>query len=109
MPGHLGSDLVDVLLASDVDARDAWQIDDGQVGAVRAVNGQLYWVVDDVFVNTSHLVSLLDNPLADLLEVGVLLGFVDVEDCVGLFLLPCFRGFIYFCPREPCAAPEASW
>lgn len=108
MASHFGSDLVDVLLPSDIDPGDAWQIDDGQVWAVRAVNGELDGIIHYIFVGASHLVCLLDDALAHLIEVCVLLAFVYVEHCVWLFLFSYIAMLEYFYPRAPCGVPMAS-
>lgn len=87
LAGHFGGDAFDVLLAADVDAGDAREVDDGEVGTVVGVDPQLYGVVDDLPALPRHVVSQLLDVAPHLPEVQVLLPrTVVLEHRVGLFL-----------------------
>jgi hypothetical protein len=85
LAGHLGGHLLHVLLALDVDTRDAGQVDDGQVGSVIGVDAEFDGVIDDLSALASHFVGQLLDIGAHFCEVGVLLSCgVVLEDGVGL-------------------------
>lgn len=83
---HLRRDFVNILLSGNVNTGDTWQIDNGQVWTVLTVDGQLDWVIHNVFVRASHFVCLLDNSLADFVKVVVFFVFVNLKDGVWLLL-----------------------
>ena len=84
---HFSGDAFDILLTADVDAGDAGQVDDGEVGTVVGVDPQLDGVVDDLPAFPRHVVSQLLDVAPHLSEVQVLLpSTVVLEHCVRLFL-----------------------
>ena len=85
LAGHFSGHLLDVLLSLDVDARNAGQVDDGEIGSVVGVDTELDGIVYDLPAPTGHIVSQLFDVRPHLSEVGVLLPrSVVLEDCVGL-------------------------
>ena len=85
LSGHFSGDLLDIFLPLDVDAGDAGQVDDGEIGSVIGVDTQLDGIVDDLSALPCHFVRQFLYVSSHLSEVGVLLACgVVLEDSVGL-------------------------
>lgn len=54
---HFGGDFLDILLPLDIDTRDAWQVDDGEIGGIIGVDPQFDGIVDDLSALAGHIVG----------------------------------------------------